>query len=215
MSNVKQPILASDGWPFFFGGVFVLAITIHYSQWWLLILCVPYFVACFLLFRDPYREVPSIPLAIVSPVDGIITDIQTVEKGLLLRSAKVLTISLIKSGAYTTRSPTEGKVMSLSDAEAGSRLVETSGLWIRTDEGDDVVMLLKSSGMYDMYSAVAHVRYGERVGQGERIGLNRLAQTAQLYLPENTEIDVTVGQKVYAANTVLAEYYREPTEEEE
>ena len=69
--------------------------------------------------------------------------------------------------------------------------------------------------MYAMYPAIAVVRYGERVGQGERIGLNRLTQTTELYLPENTKLDVIIGQKVYAASTVLAEYYRERNEEEE
>ena len=214
MSNVKHPLLACDGWPFFLGGIFFLLFALGFNQLWLSILCVIYLSACFILFRDPYRQIPSLPLAVVSPVDGVIENISRIEEGLLLRSATVVRIRVIHSGAYTTRSPTEGKIMSLSDAEAGSRMIETGGLWIRTDEGEDVVMQMKSSGVYNLYPAIADVRYGERVGQGQRVGLNRLTQYTLLYLPENTKLSVVVGQNVYAATTVLAEYYRERDEEE-
>lgn len=217
MSDLKQPLLASDGWPFILGGVAVLGLAIHYNWWWLVLLCSLYFVLAVLLFRDPHREIPSIPLAVVSPVDGRVSEIRHVEEGLLLRPATVVSISIHKSGAYTTRSPTEGKVLSLTDIDSGSRAVETAGLWIRTDEDDDVVMLMKcdnSYGLSALYPAVSEVRLGERVGQGERVGFNRLAQTCTLYLPPDVVLEVAVGQKVYAGSTVLAEYYRESNEEE-
>ncbi len=212
MAQTKHPILASDGWPFFFGGLLVLLFALKFQQWWLVILCALYFVAAFLLFRDPHRTVPSIPLAVVSPVDGTIEIIECLQDGLLKREALYLKIKLDKTGAYTTRSPTEGKIMSLSDAESGSRLIETHGLWVRTDEQDDVVMLLRGSGYKSLYPAVADIHYGERVGQGDRIGLNRLADYVELYLPAGVKLLVGLGDKVYAASSVLAEYQHQSLE---
>ncbi len=214
MADTKHPILASDGWPFFLGGLLVLFFALKFQQWWLVFLCGLYFVTAFLLFRDPHRTVPSIPLAVVSPVDGKVEILECLQEGLLKREAIYLKIKLYKSGAYTTRSPTEGKIMSLNDAESGSRLVETHGLWVRTDENDDVVMLLRGSGYKSLYPAVANIRYGERVGQGDRIGLNRLADYVELYLPADAKLLVGLGDKVYAASSVLAEYQHKSEEPE-
>ena len=212
MAETKHPILASDGWPFFFGGLLVLLFALKYQQWWLVFLCGLYFATAFLLFRDPHREVPSIPLAVVSPVDGVVEIVECLQEGLLKRESLYLKIKLSKSGAYTTRSPTEGKIMSLNDAESGSRLVESHGLWVRTDENDDVVMLLRGSGYKSLYPAVADIRYGERVGQGDRIGLNRLADYVELYLPAGVKLLVGLNDKVYAASSVLAEYQHQTIE---
>jgi len=212
MAKTKHPVLARDGWPFFFGGLLVLLFALKYEQWWLVILCGLYFISAFLLFRDPHREVPSIPLAVVSPVDGEVQIIECLQQGLLKRESLYVRIGLHKTGAYTTRSPTEGKIMSLSDAEAGSRQVESHGLWVRTDEDDDVVMLMRGSGYKSLYPAVADIHYGERVGQGDRIGLNRLADYVELYLPANVDLLVKLGDKVYAAASVLAEYKHQSIE---
>ena len=206
MAETKHPMIASDGWPFFFAGLIVLLVAFKFQEWFIVALCGVYFLAAFLLFRDPHREIPSSPFAVVSPVDGIIEVIECLQEGLLRREALFLKIKLNKSGAYTTRSPTEGKIMSLSDAESGSRLVESHGLWVRTDENDDVVMLLRGSGYKSLYPAVADISYGERIGQGDRIGLNRLADYAELYLPADVKLLVGLGDKVYAASSVLAEY---------
>ena len=215
MAESKHPILASDGWPFFFGGLVVFIFALKYRQWWLVALCGIYFLAAFLLFRDPHRELTTLPLAVVSPVDGTVTVVQFLHQGLLNREALYIKIKLNKCGAYTTRSPTEGKIMSLSDAESGSRLVESHGLWIRTDENDDVVMLLRGSGFKSLYPAIADISYGERVGLGERIGLNRLADSLELYLPANVKLEVALGDKVLAASTVLAEYQHQLIETDE
>jgi len=124
----------------------------------------------------------------------------------LQRKTRYIKILIHKSGAYTTRSPTEGKIMSLSDAASGSRVIETGGLWVRTDEKDDVVLRMTGAGPLDIYPPCADVRYGERIGQGERIGVNRMAQFAELYLPMNTSLEVSLGEKIYAAESVLAQY---------
>lgn len=213
MAAIKHPILASDGWPFMLSGLAVLVLSLKLHWWWLSVLCLVYLALAFILFRDPHREIPSRPLAVVSPVDGMVTDIRVVEKGLLNRTSKVVSIKIYKSGAYTTRSPTEGKILSLTDDEAGSRLVETAGLWVRSDENDDIVILLKYSGLSSLYPPVAHVSYGERIGQGQRTGMNRLAQVAELYLPADIVMQVGVGDKVLAGSSVLAEFYRVSEEE--
>jgi len=215
MTEVRHPLVAPEGWKFIFLGLVLSLFSLKYGEWFLSLLCVFFLICSFLLFRDPYREIPSLPLAVLCPVDGVVSELSKQEEGLLLRESIKLVIRIHKSGAYTTRSPTEGKIMSLSDAEAGSRVIDTGGLWVRTDENDDVVLLMKGTGPLGAYPAIAEVRYGERIGQGERVGVNRLAQTAELYLPINANIKIKKGDKVTAAETVIAEYVRSNADEEE
>ncbi len=206
MTEVRHPLVAKEGWKFIFIGIVAMLFAIRYE--WLIfgIFVFAYLAAAYLLFRDPYREIPSLPLAVLSPVDGRVIELKTLNEGLLQRKTRYIKIQIHRSGAYTTRSPTEGKIMSLSDASSGSLLIETGGLWVRTDEQDDVILRMTGAGPLDIYPPIAEVRYGERIGQGERIGFNRMAEYAVLYLPMNASLEVSLGEKVYAAETVLAQY---------
>ena len=49
----------------------------------------------------------------------------------------------------------------------------------------------------------ALVRYGERLGQGQRCAYLRLARFVNVYLPEECKITATPGQTVVAGSDLL------------
>ena len=156
------------------------------------------------LFRDPERDSPLAPLAILAPVDGKITRIAKTRSGLLEREALVIEISINPFGAYTLRSPVEGKILDPYDnAGEGSRLTGRGGLWLRLDEGDDVVVTFRGGGFFGLPKSLR--RYGERVGQGHRCAFLRLARRCQMYLPADARPRVEVGERILAGVTPLAE----------
>jgi phosphatidylserine decarboxylase len=75
------------------------------------------------------------------------------------------------------------------------------GLWIQTDEGDDV--LLRFHGHRFGLVPRAFSRYGERVGQGQRCAYLRLTRFAEVYLPINSRVRVISGQRVIAGTDIL------------
>ena len=77
------------------------------------------------------------------------------------------------------------------------------GLWVRSEEQDDVVLLFPSRGFG--FAPRAFVRYGERVGQGQRFAYLRLATRAEVYLPPTASISMREGDRVQAGTAVLAE----------
>lgn len=79
---------------------------------------------------------------------------------------------------------------------------EANGLWLRTDENDDVV--LQFHGYRFGLAPQAFLGYGERVGQGQRCAYLRLARFAEVQLPINGRVLVTVGQQVVAGSDLLA-----------
>ena len=205
MPATKYPLIAKEGWPFIlltFG--VATALWVKVSLLWALpvILAFVFFV---LLFRDPHRDIPSAPLAVLSPVDGIVQSVEPTDKGLLVREALRVKIKIDHTGAYTARSPVEGKLFDLRDnVAAGSRLLGHPGMWIHTDEGDDVVFLLRSSRF--LPKPKAFLRYGERVGMGQRCAYVRLASHAEIYLPGSARMLVNPGDKVLTGITQLATF---------
>lgn len=197
------PLIAREGWPFILVVLLLLIGSFRLGGLYLVVPCLVLLLILVLLFRDPHRDVPSKPLAVVSPVDGRILSIEPTDKGALQRESIRIVIAVSAAGAYSARSPTEGKVLNLMDNLAdGSRLLGVGGLWVRTDERDDVVVLMK--GPRNWTRPVSFVGYGERLGQGQRFAFNRLARQAEIYVPINSKILVKQGDRVRAGSDILS-----------
>ncbi len=197
------PLIAREGWPFILVVLLLLIGSFRLGGLLLVLPCLVLLLILVLLFRDPHRDVPSKPLAVVSPVDGRVISIEPTDKGALQRESMRIAIKVHAVGAYSARSPTEGKVLNLMDNLAdGSRLLGVGGLWVRTDERDDVVVLMKGAGGWAR--PVCFVGYGERLGQGQRFAFNRLVREAEIYVPINSRLQVKVGDKVRAGSDILS-----------
>ena len=175
----------------------------HFDLYWLLAPLAIALVLLVLLFHDPDRIIPADPLAVVSPVDGKVVEVGPADKTLLRREALRIVIRVNSMGAYTARSPIEGKILSLKDnAAAGSRMLGVGGLWVRSDTGDDVVVVLQGPTLIGRPAAM--IGYGQRVGQGQRAAYLRLASFAELYLPTSAKVQVRPGERVLAGSSVVA-----------
>lgn len=184
------------------GAILLCIVSVRIHSLTLGIISILLLILLILLFRDPPRKIPSLPLAVLSPVDGRIMEIEHTDKGVLEREATRVAIRVDNFGAYTARSPVEGKVLNLQDNySAGSRLLGISGLWIRTDENDDVVVLMKAPRLLRPKSFIG---YGERLGQGQPYGFVRLTRLVHVYIPINSRVEVNVGDYVRAGSSVLA-----------
>ncbi|MEM7083621.1 MAG: hypothetical protein AAF465_12900 [Pseudomonadota bacterium] len=197
------PLIAREGWPFILAVLLLLIGSFRLGGLPLVLPCMVLLLLLVLLFRDPHRDVPSKPLAVVSPVDGRILSVEPTDKGVLQRESIRIVIRIFAVGAYTARSPTEGKVLNLIDnLTDGSRLLGVGGLWVRTDERDDVVVLMK--GRRGWSRPVSFVGYGERLGQGQRFAFMRLARQAEIYVPINSKLQVKQGDRVRAGSDILS-----------
>lgn len=152
------------------------------------------------IFRDPERDIPSIPLAVVSPADGKIIAIDTVQDPYLERQSIHVTVQMNPYGVFTTRSPVEGKVLEPPHLPVGVKTPH--GVWLKTDENDDVVMVMNKGRLHT--DPRCYIRFGERIGQGKRCGFIPLGSRIDLYLPEESRLVVGVGDTVLAGSDVIA-----------
>lgn len=166
-------------------------------------------VGLLFVFRDPIRLIPAMPLGVVSPVDGKVMEVTTESDGPVEGEGHCIRIRVSVFGAYTARSPVEGKVMELHGmAPEGARVVHAGGLWLRTDEGTDVVLQFRGNRFG--LAPRAFLQYGERVGQGERCAWLRLTRIAEVWLPAGGRVLVEKGERVLAGSGVLARLPHSP-----
>lgn len=200
----RELLVASEGVPILFVFALATAATAYFGSFRLA--AVPFVMLVLLLFvfRDPIRVIPAAPLGVVSPVDGTVLEVTTAGDGPLDRSAHCIRIRVNPLGAYTARCPVEGKVMELHRiAPENAHIVHAGGLWVRTDEGLDVVLQFRGNRFFGV-APRAFLQYGERAGQGERCAWLRLARIAEVQLPANGRVLVRKGERVIAGTSLLA-----------
>ncbi len=203
MQGRRNPFVAREGIPFLVAAAVATWLTIEYAGLVYAALPVAIFVLLFLVFRDPRRKIPAVPLGVVSPVDGVVIDVALADKGVLQGEAHQVMIRIDALGTYTARCPVEGKIMDLK-THAAETVVDyrTNALWVQTDEGDDVVLQFR--GYRFGLAPLSFVRFGERLGQGQRCAYLRLTRVAELHLPIESKLKVEVGQRLVAGRDLVA-----------
>ncbi len=207
MPSNRYPIIAREGWLILL--IVALLGVILVNQFipafsipvWILLLGLIY------LLRDPYRIIPSSPSAIVSPVEGIVESVASHKDHWIDREAIRVRIRMSYSSTYTIRSPMEGKVVrswSSEPATLGNKeKIHRHALWIQSDEGDDIITAIYIGKLASRLSCYAYP--GERVGQGQRCGYFMLGGVVEVYLPVDSKIKVTEGDKVLSGSSVLGQ----------
>lgn len=167
--------------------------------WWSLPLVL---LALYLVvrYRDPYREIPSTPLAVVSPVDATVLATERGRCPYLDREGLCLRLDVDRYGAYSLRSPVEGKVLDLGGAPAEESCC--GRMRVETDEGDEVIVVLKG-GRWGR-RGVVRVPVGERVGQGQRLGSVRGVDEVRVHLHASARLKVEADTHVQAGSDILA-----------
>lgn len=209
MPSNRYPFIAKEGWLLLLVLAGLILLTFYFVS--SIVSFVLAIIFCFFLFllRDPQRTIPSLPLAILSPVEGRIILIDEVDDPWLNqqginRQAKRIRIKMSSLDVYSLRSPVEGKVME----QWSEKCKEENGqrkfaFWIRTDEGDDIVTVFRLSPCAAACFRI-YIQSGERLGQGQRCGYLYFGGTVDIYIPENSKLEAEPGQTITSGEDVLA-----------
>jgi phosphatidylserine decarboxylase len=206
-----HPLLAREGWPFIAITVAIALLIGFFAGWWW---SAPvWLVAIFILqfFRDPPREVPDDPRAVVSPADGRIVEVARSRDPWLQRDALKVSVFMNVFNVHSNRSPVDGVVKErwyfpgafLNAAlDKASLENERNALWLRTRDGHDVTCV-QVAGLVAR-RILCYVGAGAELERGQRFGFIRFGSRVDVYLPLGAEVKAAIGDKVYAAQSVLA-----------
>jgi phosphatidylserine decarboxylase len=182
-----------------------------HSKLWLIPALAAAPIAAF--FRDPERDVPTEPAAIVSACDGKVLSVERMHDerlgaGEFLRIAVFLSVLDV----HVNRVPVAGRVADYFVEDGGYANAMTAAAEhnvaaytvLDTDHG--TVVVAQRTGLIAR-RIVQRVPVGTLVARGERMGLIRFGSRTDVYLPaDKVDAVVATGDKVIGASSVIARW---------
>ena len=212
MSRYPHPIIAREGWPYLVAA-FAVALVLSLLGWWLpaaLVWVVFLFVLQF--FRDPPRDVPAQANAVLSPADGRIVRIGKARDPYLDRDALMISVFMNIFNVHSNRSPVDATVAEVwyhaggfvnAALEKASSENERNALKLVMGDGTSVTCV-QIAGLIAR-RILCYVKRGDTLARGQRYGFIRFGSRVDLYLPPDAIPRASVGDKVYATQSVVAE----------
>lgn len=205
-----HPIIAREGWPFIGGGLVLSLLVSACCGWWSLPFWI-FTVFALQFFRDPAREIPQDPEAILSPVDGRIVVVERARDP--YRDTEALKISVFMNvfNVHSQKSPADCTVTAVeynkgkflnADLDKASTENERNAVLATTASGREITFV-QVAGLVAR-RILCYTKVGEKLTRGERYGFIRFGSRVDMYLPVDAQAQVAIGDKVTSVNTVLA-----------
>ncbi|MBN2111297.1 MAG: phosphatidylserine decarboxylase [Methanosarcinaceae archaeon] len=150
-------------------------------------------------FRDPERNIGLCDSIMLAPADGKVIDIR----------GRKICIFMNFQNVHVNRAPLSGKIHSVVHKKGGyipafckdSDRNERNHILIETEHGP--VEVIQIAGTVTR-RIVSYVREGDRMVQGERLGMIRFGSRVDVTVPKNFEIVCKKRDKVFAGITEIA-----------
>lgn len=158
-------------------------------------------------FRDPERNVPSDPSALVSPADGRI--VQIAEESLDGRPLRRVSIFMSPLDVHVNRSPIAGTVRDVSYKKGSFRIASAERASVENEqnvftvEGEQGAVVVRQIAGLLARRIVFWKNPGDQLARGERVGLIKFGSRVDVLLAPEVELRVKVGDHVTAGSSIL------------
>jgi phosphatidylserine decarboxylase len=200
--------IAPDGWPFILIplGLGLLAAGLGRRRLAWLPLGLAGFMGYF--FRDPERHPPAVPGAVLSPADGTVTEAGREVADPFVGPARQVSIFLSPLDVHVNRAAVAGRVVDVQYRPGAFRPAyrpeaednERVSIAIEGDRGR--VVMRQVAGVLAR-RIVCRLGPGDRVEAGQRFGMIKFGSRMDVVMPARTRVQVAVGDRVRAGETVL------------
>ena len=192
-----HPLIAREGWPFILGGLLLSVLVSICCGWWSLPFWV-FTVFAVQFFRDPARDIPADPEAVLCPADGRIVVVERAEDP--FRKVPALKISVFMNvfNVHSQRAPVDGTVTQVDYFPENER----NAVFATTKSGRELTFV-QVAGLVAR-RILCYVQPGEKITRGQRYGFIRFGSRVDVYLPTDAVPLVAIGEKVRASETILA-----------
>jgi len=209
-SRTAFPV-AAPGYPFIYAAAFATAVFALLGMSIPAIAGLIVTICICLFFRDPDRAVPVDPDVLVAPADGRVVAAAKVEANPYVEGP-CMKVGIFMSvfNVHVNRSPYAGEVVGIrhypgkflnAGKDAASEKNERNATLLDIPDGRRVAVV-QIAGLIAR-RIITWVNRGETVSAGQRIGLICFGSRVDLYLPEDTQLTVKVGEKVKAGYSVI------------
>ena len=188
--------------------LFLLVVFFYFIYKPLFIVSLILLIFTFYFFRDPERVVPIGDDILVSPADGLITNITEIKEGKKLYTKVSIFLSIFNvhiqrlpiSGEVTKVDYIEGKFINATLDKASD---ENERLKITIKNGNNLIYVTQIAGLIAR-RIVNYVKPNENINQGERYGIIKFGSRVDIEFPNNFKLLVNEGQQCIGGETIIA-----------
>ena len=213
MFNTIFPKIHKEGYKFLAISILATFIVLFFSKFLgsILILIT---VWVYYFFRDPERYSINDDNFLVSPADGLITDIseKSGPEELRLENTSFTRVSVFMNvfDCHVNRIPTSGKIEEIfykpgkflnASLDKASEENERNYFKVKLNNGEEII-IVQIAGLIAR-RIVCEVEQGQELKQGDRIGMIRFGSRVDIYF-KNKKVLAKLGQKVVAGESLLA-----------
>lgn len=210
MQNQNQPI-AKEGYPFIalFAFVTLVFAMLDWGFLTLLLLALTLFTIYF--FRNPERVTPQGDDLIIAPADGKVIFVGEVQEDRYFKD-RVTKVSIFMNvfSVHVNRVPCDGKVVDMyyqkgqflnASLDKAANCNEQAGILLETGTGQKI-LFVQIAGLVAR-RIVTYPLIGDLLKRGSRYGLIRFGSRVDIYFPQGSDVQVTLGEQTVAGETIL------------
>ena len=213
MSNriYPHPIIAREGWPILAVALIAVIVSWMLDLGIITFLFFVFLVFAFQFFRDPAREAPEDPRAVVSPVDGRVCKVEKCTNPETGEDAVKVSIFMNVFNVHSQKSPVAGVVEKVTytpglfvnaDLDKASTENERNAVTVRMADGRRITFI-QVAGLVAR-RIICYATIGQELARGERYGFIRFGSRVDVYLPADAEIVAQIGDKMTGVSSTIA-----------
>jgi len=176
--------------PFFFISIILLIFTCYF-------------------FRDPERMIPLGEDILVSPADGLITNITEIKDG--KKNYTKVSIFLSVFNVHIQRLPIAGEITKIDyfegkfiNATLDKASEENERLKLTIKTGSNLIHVTQIAGLIAR-RIICNLKIKDKVNQGDRYGIIKFGSRVDIEFPNNYNLLVNIGQQCIGGETIIAQ----------
>ena len=214
MFNTIFPKIHKEGYKFLAISILVTFIVLIFSKFFgfILILITAW---VYYFFRDPERFPINDDSFLVSPADGLVTDIseRSGPEELRLENTTYTKVSIFMNvfNCHVNRVPASGKIEEIyykpgkflnASLDKASEENERNYFKVRLNNNNEEIVIVQIAGLIAR-RIVCEVEQEQDLKQGDRIGMIRFGSRVDIYF-KNKKVLVKLGQNLTAGESLIA-----------
>jgi len=192
--------------------LFLLVIFFYFIYKPLFLIFLILLIFTFYFFRDPERVIPLGDDILVSPADGLITNISEYKDG--KKSYTKVSIFLSVFNVHIQRLPVSGQITKIDyiegkfiNATLDKASEENERLRLTLKSGSNVIYITQIAGLIAR-RIICYLKTNERVNQGERYGIIKFGSRVDIEFPNSYNLMVSIGQQCIGGETIIARDFK-------
>ncbi len=214
MFNTIFPKIHKEGYKFLAISILITFIVLFFSKFLGLVLII-ITIWVYYFFRDPERYSINDDTYLVSPADGLITDVseRSGPEELRLENTTYTKVSIFMNvfNCHVNRVPSTGKVEEIyykpgkflnASLDKASEENERNYFKVKLSKNGEEIIIVQIAGLIAR-RIVCDVEQGQELKQGDRIGMIRFGSRVDLYF-KNKKVLAKIGQNVVSGESLIA-----------